>query len=59
MGHAAGEVRGAVDRIDHPHRPARAGGRALLSSPMNPSLGKDLGRRSAMNASVSPSTSVR
>ena len=39
--------------------PPSPAGRALLSSPMNPSLGNISRRRSAMNASVSPSTSVR
>ena len=58
-GDAAGEIRGAVDRIDDPHRTALARGARLVSSPMNPSLGKACMRREAMSSSVSPSTSVR
>ena len=41
MRHAAGEIRGAVDRIDHPHRPARAGGARLALLADEPVGGKD------------------
>ena len=42
MRHAAGEVRGAVDRIDDPHRPARAGGARVALLADEPIGRKDL-----------------